>query len=83
MIPLFSGSNSCPGLSCQYACNNDTGAAPACICKTGYKLVNIENCTGKMLCLYSINKMLVSQIDLILVTFEINLLLRFQQIWKK
>lgn len=56
---VFLGENSCPGLNCEYACNNETGAAPACICRTGYKLMNIENCTGKMLFLSSVNKLLV------------------------
>lgn len=55
---MFLGENSCPGLNCEYACNNITGAEPACICRSGYKLVNSENCTGNMLILSSI-KLLV------------------------
>lgn len=56
---MFLGENSCPGLNCEYACNNETGAEPACICRSGYKLVNSENCTGKMFILSSVNKLLV------------------------
>lgn len=42
------GTSNCPGLNCEYACNNDSDARPVCICKNGYELKDSENCTGNI-----------------------------------
>lgn len=59
VIVVVLGENSCLGLNCEYVCNNEIGVVFVCICKIGYRLVNSENCIGKMLFLLFVNKLFV------------------------